>query len=370
MKAARLHIAILLMVSIAMDTALVFAQPSVPTKPVEVVDTAAPTTTSLENKGFKDLFKSSIFDPTQPYAAQLNPRVVPFVEGYVKKHQKNLENLRISGAPYFRLMDQILRAHGLPGELKYLAVIESNLQSYATSWAGAVGPWQFMPATARNMGLQVGYYRDERTDYYRSTHAAARYLKYLYNDLGDWLLVIAAYNGGPARVNSAIKKTGSRNFWDIQHLLPEESRTHVKKFIGTHFILEGSGGITTSGRDEWVAYQQDIQTVATARASLTPEQLASTEAMQIQGKYNSVVLCSQTSMDISEFNQLNPGFDAQVSLNDGYELRLPKEKMELFRHNRYSILRQSIMAKIESLNNQKSGYPDPAAVQKKTTKSK
>ena len=339
------------------------------TKTISTRNDTAAVAASLQNKGFKTLFTSSIFDPAQPYTAQLNPKVVPFVDDYMQKHRKHLESLRITGAPYFRLIDQILRAHGLPSELKYLAVIESNLQSYAISWAGAVGPWQFMPETGRNMGLVVNYYRDDRTDYYRSTHAAAKYLRYLYNDLGDWLLVIAAYNGGPARVNSAIKKTGSRSFWDIQHLLPEESRTHVKKFIATHFIMEGSGGITTTGRDEWNAYQQDIQTALVTRPSLTPEQLASTDTLQIQGKYNSVVLCNETGMDILAFNQLNPGFDIQVSTDNGYPLRLPKDKLEKFKANRYNILRLSIVNNIERISKGNTGYPDPDKLKKPAPKS-
>ncbi len=88
--------------------------------------------------------------------------------------------------------------------------------------------------------------KDERTDYYKSTHAAAKYLRDLYTEFGDWLLVIAAYNGGPGNVYSAIRKSGSRNFWDLQYYLPAESRTHVKKFIGTHYVFEGQEALLPS----------------------------------------------------------------------------------------------------------------------------
>jgi membrane-bound lytic murein transglycosylase D len=100
--------------------------------------------------------------------------------------------------------------------LKYLAVIESELKPTATSWVGAVGPWQLMPATARLLGLKVSHKVDERTNYQKSTHAAAIYLKDLYTEFGDWLLVIAAYNGGAGNVYSAIRKSGSRNFWKLR----------------------------------------------------------------------------------------------------------------------------------------------------------
>ncbi len=114
-----------------------------------------------------------------------------------------------------------------------------------------------MPATARILGLKVNRSHDERTDYFKSTHAAAKYLKDLYTEFGDWLLVIAAYNGGPGNVYSAIRKSGSRNFWNLQYYLPAESRTHVKKFIGTHYIFEGQGRVTTlnqgrSQMNKWV----------------------------------------------------------------------------------------------------------------------
>lgn len=80
-------------------------------------------------------------------------------------------------------------------------------------------------------------------DYYKSTHVAAKLMKELYAYFGDWLLVVAAYNRGSGRVRQAIRKAGSKDFWELQYYLPEEKGNHVKKFIGTHFIFEGSGGL-------------------------------------------------------------------------------------------------------------------------------
>ena len=181
---------------------------------------AIPDTTILKNdspknepslndprKAFKDLFIANS-ERQGNYSVQLNPMAVSFVQDYVQKHTKQLSQMKDWGKPYFDLMQGILNSHGLPGELKYLAVIESDLKSNAMSWAGAVGPWQLMPGTARRLGLKVSSNLDERTDYYKSTHAAARYLSDLYSIYGDWLLVIAAYNGGAGHVNYAIKKVG------------------------------------------------------------------------------------------------------------------------------------------------------------------
>ena len=130
-------------------------------------------------KAFRDLFVAST-DKTENYSVQLNPRAISFVQDYMGHDTKRLEQMKGWGKPYFDMMDDILISRGLPGELKYLAVVESNLKSSAFSWAGAVGPWQFMPATAKKMGLKVNEYKDERTDYYKSTKAAAKDLKELF----------------------------------------------------------------------------------------------------------------------------------------------------------------------------------------------
>jgi membrane-bound lytic murein transglycosylase D len=100
------------------------------------------------------------------------------------------------------------------------------------------------------MGLKVNGNYDERTSTYKSTAAAAKYLKMLDKMFGDWLLVIAAYNSGPGPVLKAIKRSGSRNFWRLQHLLPLETRNHVKRFIAVHYYFEGGAGVTTQTKAE------------------------------------------------------------------------------------------------------------------------
>ncbi|TAD86182.1 MAG: lytic transglycosylase domain-containing protein [Bacteroidetes bacterium] len=330
-------------------------------KPIK--DTSA-APENLEERGFKNLFSSDNFNAAQPYDVQINPNAVPFIDDYLRRHGKSLEAMKSWGQPYFRLMDNILSSYGLPKELKYLAVIESHLQNWATSWVGAVGPWQFMPETGRRMGLTISGGYDERTNYFKSTHAAARYLKELYGQLGDWLLVIAAYNGGPGRVFTAMRRSGSTNFWDLQNYLPTESRNHVKKFIGTHYLMEGNGGLTTTSRKEWTQMQvQAVEQTTQLQASLTPEQLEGTEVQNISGKYHSVVLANSLAMDIGQFNQLNPNFDKLVTAEKGYDLRLPKFKLELFNANRYIILHQSILTILEQ-SHQTVGYPEPKARKK------
>jgi membrane-bound lytic murein transglycosylase D len=338
-----------------------------PTKKTIKKDSASQD--NLENLGFKNLFKSDTYNPAEPYTSQINPLAFVYVKDYMAKHGKELTSMKIWGQPYFRMMDNILSSYGIPKEMKYLAVIESHLQPLVKSWVGAAGPWQFMPETGRRMGLVINRRIDERANYYRSTQAAAKYLHELYEQLGDWLLVIAAYNGGPGRVFSAMRKSGSKDFWKLQNYLPEESRNHVKKFIGTHYLMEGNGGETTSTNDEWAAIQAQTQTTALLmQGQLSDEILANTVTISIQGKYNSVVVANQLGMDISEFNKLNSHFDKLVNGENGCTLRLPKEKMELFEANRYIILRQSIMTSIESASAFGEGFPSEAKIKQPARK--
>jgi membrane-bound lytic murein transglycosylase D len=315
-------------------------------KPV-VDSTIVPVAIASDPKaGFKDLF---VGKPEEEglNQVQLNPRAISFVDDYMAKNRKSLEKLKGWGRPYFDMIDAVLTNHGLPRELKYLAVIESYLKTYAVSWAGAVGPWQFMPETGRRMGLKVNAYTDERTDYYKSTHAAARYLSELYNIYNDWLLVIAAYNGGPGNVNAAIRKSKSKNFWDLQHFLPAESRDHVKKFIATHYVMEGDGGITTLTRDETDILKQ-ASNVNPAAKNLNAAELTSSKVQAISGRYNSLVITKHITFSIIEFNRYNPDFDKLITHNGKYELRLPADKMDMFMAKRYDILNESLQIMLDS----------------------
>ena len=302
-------------------------------------------------KDFKDMMAYTSTDGAE---YDLNPRIESFVEDYSNKNASNLEKMKDWGRPYFNMMDEIFTKHGLPLELKYLSVIESKLKSNAVSWAGAVGPWQFMAATARGLGLKVNKYKDERRDYYKSTNAAARYLKQLYGMYGDWLLVIAAYNCGPGGVNNAIRKSGSKDFYKLQYNLPTETRNHVKKFIATHHIMEGDGGLTTLTKYELKDREFNPGIVTTDENLVAKiKEIPGTKKLTISGKYNSMIIAKQIAFDIAEFNKLNPNFD-QVMANAGnYDLRLPVEKMDQFLANKYIILNESLQLLLNAANNSK-----------------
>jgi len=301
--------------------------------------------------GFKNLFSNYSYNPTQPYDVQINSNASGFIQEYMRTHGAYLTQMKGWGKPYFNLIESLLQQYGLPKELKYIAVIESNLKSGAVSVKGAGGPWQFMPGTARDMGLTINAYTDERTDYYKSTHAASKYLLLLYRQLHDWLLVMAAYNGGPGRVLSAIQRSGSRNFWDLQYYLPEESRTYVKRFIATHYIMEGN----TGANGEWAMANGKMpppfSTSMGGNGSANPYDLQrnaeddETNGIALQavsGKFNSLVIAKNLTMDIQQFNALNPSFDQMITNNGNYDLRLPADKMQLFLSAKYQILNECV----------------------------
>lgn len=209
--------------------------------------TAADSTVKIDLKtSEKKLLKAPV--------VKLNSNASKFVKEYVQKNAFYLTRVKERSEPFFTVMDSVFNRYQLPLQLKYLAVVESELKLKAVSHVGAVGLWQLMPGTAKMLGLKVGKKYDERRLCYKSTKAAAIYLNDLYSFFGDWLLVIAAYNSGPGPVLTAIKKSGSRNFWRLQNFLPTETRMHVKRFIGTHYFFEGEGSITTLTKAEAAAY--------------------------------------------------------------------------------------------------------------------
>ncbi|MEY3348495.1 MAG: hypothetical protein RLY46_534 [Bacteroidota bacterium] len=288
---------------------------------------------------------------------ELNPRAIGFVKDYLAIHKERLTKMKTWGAPYFLSIENILKRYHLPTSLKYLAVIESDLKTTALSSAGAVGPWQLMPGTARDLGLTVAKGRDDRTDLSKSTHAAARFLSILYEQLGDWLLVVAAYNGGPARLDNIIKRNDKKNFWDIQQDLPAESRNHVKKFIATHYIFEGKGSETTG------ILPNESVTV------LSKEELNGLDSLTINGRYIGEVIADQLEIEWKRFEKWNPLFNEKVS-SAPYTLKLPKEKKAVFEIQHDAILKRSVQYQLEEGTKEITGFPIPTASPRAETPAK
>lgn len=165
-----------------------------------------------------------------------------FVQSYINLyayHRRPLvERLLGEGSYYFPIFEKALKAEGVPDQLKYLPIIESQLNPFALSRVGASGLWQFMYTTGKGYGLQINSYLDERLDPVKASTAAARYFKDSFTRYGDWLLVIASYNCGTGNVDRAIKRSGgAHDFWTIKRYLPKETRSYVPAFIAATYIF-------------------------------------------------------------------------------------------------------------------------------------
>jgi len=160
-----------------------------------------------------------------------NPRVLAYVELMQGRLRDYIAESLTRGTKYLPMIQSVFRAEGLPLDLAYIPVIESGFKTNALSKASAKGPWQFMKPTAREQGLKLDWYIDERSDPEKATVAAAKYLKQLYKTFnGDWHLVLAAYNGGLGRLQRAMKRSGRDDFWALSatsKYLPRETREYV-----------------------------------------------------------------------------------------------------------------------------------------------
>lgn len=201
-----------------------------------------------------EVIASSEFLAQKKYGV-VNRKAIAYMDRYIEINGIKLRQIKKNHPSTFRMINRVFKRYNLPQELRYLAVVESEMNPGALSKVGAAGTWQLMPETARILGLTVNEQTDERHNTARSTKAAALYLRDLHTEFNDWLLVLAAYNCGPGPVYTAIRKSGSRDFWKLQKFLPAESRGHVKKYIAVHYHYEGKGGLTTQTAEDLLVSQ-------------------------------------------------------------------------------------------------------------------
>lgn len=298
---------------------------------IYLTDLVAQDSLNINRIGFGSLFTvQPVLDKDKSFVIEMHPKATSFVQSYIEKEGVGLRKMKTWAKPYFNLYDQILIANGVPVELKYLSVIESHLSSQVVSWAGAAGPWQIMPAEATRLGLKL-LPNDERMDYQKSTQAAATILRELYQQFGDWLLVVAAYNGGAGRLSKVIEKKKTKDFWALQYELPLETRNHVKKFIATHAIFEG---VTMPVEHK----------VLTVDSSQNKQATIGLESILISGRFNAKTIASWLKMPLNKLMELNPNLDKLLSMGKSYSLTLPSKEAKIFEAYKNQILQASIQS--------------------------
>lgn len=175
---------------------------------------------------------SSVIDLN--YTHEVGRRIREYTVNYRKAGERILGRVDL----YFPLIETEISKRDLPDELKYVAVVESNLEPTARSKSGAVGLWQFISSTGKMQGLKIDNYIDERRDPEKSTKAALEYLSDLYDSFDDWTLAIAAYNCGPGNVRKAIRRGNSKDYWEIRHHLPRETQKYVPRIIAAIYLMQ------------------------------------------------------------------------------------------------------------------------------------
>ena len=179
-------------------------------------------------------------EPTFSVPVEINDKVVSFIKAFQTVRHESIQNALDRSGIYMDRFKTIFRENGLPEDLAYLPIIESGFRTNAYSRARAMGIWQFIRSTAMLYSLRVDWVIDERKDPEKSAHAAAGYLKFLYEKFGDWYLALASYNGGPGKVARAIQRVGSRDFYRLAQTryLRRETRNYVPAFIASLLIAK------------------------------------------------------------------------------------------------------------------------------------
>ena len=210
-----------------------------------------------------------------PFHIEYNPHLENIIKTYLTRRKSTFSRLLDKSRYYFPIFEEQLDKYNVPLEVKYLAIVESALKPRARSRMGATGLWQFMYQTGKLYNLNVSSYVDERSDVYRSTEAASKYLSRLYSIFNDWDLALAAYNSGPGNVSKAIRRSGGKkNYWNLRPYLPRETAGYVPAFYATLYIMEYAEEHGIKGKKTALS-RFELDTVQVKR-QLTFEQLHKT----------------------------------------------------------------------------------------------
>lgn len=294
----------------------------------EDADEPAATETVADHEAgeSKEQVRSSIMS-IKPEDNELVQKWITYFSG---KDRERFQRFMDRGEKYRELIETTLEENELPAELFYLAMIESGFNTHANSTAKAKGVWQFMPATGKRYGLEVGSQVDERRDPIRATEAAARYLKDLHNVFGSWHLAMAAYNAGETRIMNAVFRGKSRDFWELgkKRVLPTETANYVPKMLAAMIIardFERYGFRTPRG-----------------------ERLPDLDAVELPSPVRLESVARETGLSVALLKEANPHLlRGHTPINHRtYELWVPAEQVKSVLGRRQEIARHVIRSKV------------------------
>jgi membrane-bound lytic murein transglycosylase D len=236
----------------------------------------------------------------------MTDQVAGYITYFSNRGRGNFERAFARSGRYHDMMLSILKEEGVPQDLIYLAQAESGFHPLAVSRVGARGIWQFMGSRARGYGLSHNMWVDDRQDPEKSTRAAAHHLKDLYNQFGDWYLAMAAYNSGPGTVQSAVKRTGFADFWELyrRNVLPKETRNYVPIILAVTIMAKNP---SQYGLDE-----------------VAMEHPADYDTVTLNYPVDLRLVAECTGATVEDLQDLNPSLLRLTTPRDGkFELHLP-----------------------------------------------
>ncbi|WP_194974956.1 lytic transglycosylase domain-containing protein [Aquiflexum lacus] len=247
---------------------------------------------------------------------ELNERIFAFINYFTVRNRDYTKMVLQRQDIFFPLFEQTLADHNMPDDIKFLAIIESGLNPTAKSRVGAMGLWQFMPATGKMYSLNINRDIDDRMDPEMSTEAAAKYLKSLYRMFGNWELALAAYNCGPGNVRKAIRRSGGKKtFWEVYKYLPRETRSYVPQFQAMMYVLRHT-------EDHNFVLENPTYPIAYEKINFNQE-------LDLEELANITGIC------IEDLEDLNPSVQNRLipSTNKHMAVRVPKSKSEYITQN-------------------------------------